>query len=72
MTAVELLYKITERAKFLVSQPIDDLRYQLGTADTYYGAIAESQHMKRGELIETILNEEFEEKAKKIDEEVHE
>ena len=67
MIAVNLLYKVAERTKELSGMTVNELRYRLGTADTYHGAIAEHKHKGRGELIEEILIEEFEDLAKQVD-----
>jgi hypothetical protein len=68
MTVLDFMYKMAARAKDLTSKPVDELRLSVAEhATTYHGAIGESQHMKKGDLVEAILIEEFEEEAKKID-----
>ena len=59
---------MAKRAKELAAKPINELRYSVGTADFPTAAIKESQHKKKGELIEEILTEEFEDVAKWLDE----
>ena len=59
MTTNDLVYKISERAKALVNQPIDELRLHLGTANFKTPAIAEHRYSNRGELVEMILCDEF-------------
>lgn len=67
MTAVELLYKVAERAKALAEERIDMLRIHVGTQDTPAASIFEMRHRRRGEMIEEILTEEFEKDAMDID-----
>ena len=55
-----LVSKIVERAKKLADEPINMLRLHVAVdATTFHGAIKESKHLSRGELIESILDEEF-------------
>lgn len=58
-TTNDLIYAIAARVKVLADQPLPELRYSVGTADTYWGAQRENAHKTRGELIEEILEEEF-------------
>lgn len=70
MTAVELMYAVAERAKVLANETLPILRLYVSVdATTWHGAQVESKHLNRGELIELILEEEFEDKAKEIDNE---
>jgi len=55
----DLVFNVSKRAKELADKPINELRLAVGTADTLQGAIQETKHMSRGELIESILTEEF-------------
>ena len=67
-SAVELMWAMAARARELAGRSINELRLAVGTADTPSAAIAESRHKDRGQLIEEILSEEFEDQAKAIDE----
>ena len=69
MSTNDLVYKIAKRARELADQSLPELRYAVGTTDTWAGAQRDSSHLKRGELIEDILTEEFiEEFPKEIQE----
>jgi hypothetical protein len=54
------------RAKELSNTGMRTLRIMHGVGDAPSTAIADVMHMNRGDLVEAILAEEFEEKAKAI------
>lgn len=64
MTCVDLVYSMAKRAKDLSDEKIDVLRVILGTQDTPRSAVRENRHRKRGEMIEEILVQEFEDRAR--------
>jgi hypothetical protein len=66
-TVEDLLYAVAARAKVLAEDKVDNLRASVETAqETRAAAIAENRHKTKGDLIEEILIEEFEEAAKKF------
>lgn len=67
--AVDLMFAMAKRAGELANEPINALRISAGTQDTPSASIRELQHQNRGQLIEDLLIEEFEERAKEIDHE---
>ena len=67
MTANDLLYAIAKRAQVLCDSSSPEVRRIYGTADTPSAAISESHGMSKGEVIEAILTNEFEDEANKID-----
>lgn len=68
MTATDLMFELAERAKVLANESIVSLRLHVAVvATTFYGAQAESKHLDRGQLIEQILEEEFADKARELD-----
>jgi hypothetical protein len=68
LTAIDLMYKMAERARILSEKQIDALRLEVATAETWGGVLRETRGKTRGALIEEILTDEFEDEAKKIDE----
>jgi hypothetical protein len=59
MNTNDLVYKIAARVAVLATESLPELRYSVGTADTWNGAQRENRHKNRGELIEEILHDEF-------------
>ena len=55
----DLVYKIAERVKILIDEPIDYLRRTVSTGNSCSGIDPETRYRTKGDLVEEIITEEF-------------